>query len=168
QPPKGRCRLLLCCVPLVFCGMPLNGRADLKGELAKFQDRCIELRDQAKKFEGQAVAQKFVARALELHGENHDATATALHELAWFTQQNGDFDCAEKLWWRALAIDENLHGKDSPETCRRLNLLGAFYRERGDFNRAREFLLRALKIREQNLGKNDPLTGYVLYELGVL
>ena len=156
------------CAVLLFCGWPFNTHGELTGELGAFQDQCLVLMKRGNPPEAVSVAEKFVARAIELHGENHDATATAIGWVAYFSQLSADLERSEQLWRRALAIDEKLHGKDALETTSRLNMLAGLYQQKGDFIRAEEFLLRALKIREQHLDKNDPLLANTLWGLGRL
>ncbi len=141
---------------------------ELKGDLGLFEDRCLQLVKESNYFEGMKAAAQFVDRAQQLRGENDDATATAVHFLAFFHQLAGDLESAEKLWQRALTIDEALHGKESLATTRRLNMMGGLYRTKGDFPKARSYLSRALAIRMRELGPDHILTGYVLYELGQL
>ena len=51
----------------------------------------------------------------------HLAVATRVRGAwAYMVQENGDYDKAEQIWLRALAIDERLFGKDTVETTRRL------------------------------------------------
>ncbi len=155
-------------VVFLLCAMSWSARAELTGELKQFEERYLELSRQGKPSESRAAAHELLARALSLRGEDHDDTAAAIHYLAWATQYSDDFPASEKLWYRALAIDEKLHGKDTVQTARRLNMLGRFYREKGDFERAHEFFSRALLIREEHLGKSHVLTGNILYEFGRL
>src|SRR5207247_525697 len=123
-------------VALLCFWLPLKTHGELTGNWEIFDDRCLYLMDHGRLLEGKTVAEEFVANAKEQYGEYHDTTATAMHWLAWFTQYTGDFTGAEKIWWRALAIDEKVHGENTVETARRLNMLGVFYREKGDFKRS--------------------------------
>src|SRR3954468_8113305 len=96
---------------------------EFTGEWQKLHDRCIELFDHGKILEGKEFAEQFLNKAQRELGETNDVTAQAFHWIATFNQYGGHFKEAEKIWYRALEIDEALHGKNSLATTRRLHLL---------------------------------------------
>src|SRR6185436_12882270 len=106
-------------------------------------------------------AERLVGLVVSENGENHTNTADAVHLWAWLVQQNGDYQKAEELWLRALAIDETLFGKDSLETTRRLHLLSTVYIDERDAQRAAPLLERSLRIREKHLGSEHHETAQI-------
>ncbi len=131
-------------------------------------DRCVDLMRRERISEGKDFAAVLVAKADCEVGEQSDRTANAVHWLAFFTQMAGDLRDAERLWHRALSIDETLYGKGSLGTSRRLLMLGGFYRDQGDFEKAQAYLSDALRIRQEKLGPASPEAANALWSLGRL
>jgi len=91
-----------------------------------------------------------------------------LHYWAWLVQHNGDYDKAEQLWLRALAIDRRLFGENAVQTTRRVHLLANLYRDQGEYQKATPLLQKALALREKHFGPAHIETGQILTSLGRL
>ena len=95
-------------------------------------------------------------------------TSTSLSKLASLYKSEGQYDKAELLYKRALAIAELQLGPDHPSTGTRLNNLGSLYNLMGRYSEAEPLLQRALMIAEKQLGPDHPQTGGRLNNLGLL
>src|SRR6266481_5341769 len=100
----------------VFCGIAglivcLSAVASVSDEISNLKERISQLQEQSKWVEAMPLAETLVSTTARVQGEKSAEMADALHRWAWLVQQNGDYDKAEDLWVRALAIDEGLYGK---------------------------------------------------------
>jgi CHAT domain-containing protein/tetratricopeptide (TPR) repeat protein len=157
-----------CAAALIFLAGVLMLPAATPSELALLEAQVIALRDRSKWVEAAPLAAKLVAETAALIGENHADTADALHHWAWLVQHNGDQAKAEKLWKRALAIDENLFGRDTLPTTRRMHLLANLYRDCGNYRESVPLLERAAAIRQKCLGPDHIETAQIVFSLGRL
>jgi Tfp pilus assembly protein PilF len=80
----------------------------------------------------------------------------------------GDLAAAQRLFERALTIDERVYGSDHPEVATDLNNLGTTLMAQGDTDAARSLLKRALLIQERMLGPEHPTTEMVRKNLAAL
>jgi CHAT domain-containing protein/tetratricopeptide (TPR) repeat protein len=140
----------------------------MTNEVARVYEQLMQLRAQSRWVEAMPVAETLVSLTVECSGETSTNTTHAIHLWAWLVQENGDYDKAEELWLRALAIDERLFGKDAPETTRRMHMLGGCYRDQGRYDEAAGLFHRALAIRERFYGPDHSETGQIVKSLGVL
>jgi tetratricopeptide (TPR) repeat protein len=119
-----------------------------------------------------AQARPLFERALAIHetalGPEHPNTATALNNLAFLLQAQGDYTRARPLYERALAILEKALGPDHPETAASLNNLASLLYDQGDLAGARPHYERALAIREKALGPDHPDMAKTLNDLALL
>ena len=67
----------------------------------------------------------------------------------------GEFEVAEKMYLRALAIDEKYFGAEHTEIASLLNSLGLLYYTKGDYSRVEPIYNRALAIWEATVGIDD-------------
>jgi tetratricopeptide (TPR) repeat protein len=95
-------------------------------------------------------------------------TANSLNELASLLHDKGDYDGAEPLYRRALAIREKVLGVQHPSTATSLNNLAALLYYKGDYDGAEPLYRRALAIREKVLGAQHPDTANSLNNLAEL
>ncbi|MBE9006912.1 CHAT domain-containing protein, partial [Fortiea sp. LEGE XX443] len=77
--------------------------------------------------------------------------ANSLNNLAQLYRTQGNYQQAEPLYLRSLAILEKVLGKEHPNVATSLNNLAALYLAKGDITRATDFLRRGLEIEGQNL-----------------
>jgi len=92
----------------------------------------------------------------------------ALDFLASVYYSQQEFDKAEPLYERALALDEKLQGRDSATITTSLDHLAALYRAEGAFDKAEPLLRRELDLEELQQGKSSPVTLGTLSELADL
>ena len=91
-------------------------------------------------------------------GPEHPDTAQTIYNLALLYQNQGQFEEAESLYQRALAIDEKVYGQDHLEVATDLSSLANHYRDQGRYEEAEPLYQRALAIREKTLGPEHPDT----------
>ena len=108
------------------------------------------------------------AREGELLGAQSAQLATSLSALGQIRTQLRDYDAAEPLLVRALAIREALFGLEARELVPSLSALAALYEVRNDYDRADTLLRRALGISEHHLGPSHPEVSVGLNSLAKL
>ncbi|HEY5504960.1 MAG TPA: tetratricopeptide repeat protein, partial [Sedimentisphaerales bacterium] len=79
-----------------------------------------------------------------------------LNDMAVVYYENADYQEAEPMYKRALAIDEASLGKDHPNVATDLNNLAALYKATNRFSKAEPLMKRALAIDEVSFGKDHP------------
>jgi len=95
-------------------------------------------------------------------------TASCLNNLAMLLKDKGDYNGAEPLYRRALAIYEKALGAQHPHTATSLNNLAELLDNKGDYNGAEPLYRRALAITEQVSGAQHPDTAGSLNNLAEL
>ena len=95
-------------------------------------------------------------------------TAQSLNNLAGLYAEQGQYEQAEPLYQRALAIREQQLGPLHPHTATSLNNLAGLYKAQGQYEQAEPLYQRALAIREQQLGPLHPHTAASLNNLALL
>jgi len=68
----------------------------------------------------------------------------------------GQFERAEPLFQKSLAIREKLLGKEHPDTAISYHDLAHFYYNTDDTERASGYIKKAIEIRERVLPENHP------------
>jgi len=86
----------------------------------------------------------------EIETEN---AAMLLHETAYYLYQKSEYDQAEYLYKKSLAIDGKALGKDHLSIAVSLNNLAALYVDQGDYDQAEPLYQRSLTIRKMALGE---------------
>lgn len=79
-----------------------------------------------------------------------------LKHKAQFYEEVGDYDKAEMLLTRAIALKERSLGADHPAMAADLHALAMLNLAMEKHDRAEELLVKALGIRRQQLGANHP------------
>jgi tetratricopeptide (TPR) repeat protein len=79
-----------------------------------------------------------------------------LKTKAQYYEEVGDYDKAEKLLSRAVALKERSLGAEHQALASDLHALGMLNLSLQNHDRAEELLVRALGIRRQHLGANHP------------
>jgi len=92
----------------------------------------------------------------------------ALMDLAASSRLKGDYEEAEPLNRRALAIAEQQLGPTHPDTATILNGLAGLYQAQGKYKQTERLYHRALVIYERALGRNHPQTAESLNNLASL
>jgi len=97
------------------------------------------------------------------HGAD-EQNASALIKQGKALYDKGDYDNAEQLYRRALAISQS----DQQQTAIALNNLASLYRDKGDYDQAYQLYHQALAIFERKLGSQHPNTDHVRNQLNNL
>ena len=125
-------------------------------------------------YEHWARCQQYIAQALNCAVliEQWDMTFSEatqlLNKAGDYLDQSAQYEQAEPLYQRALAIRERVLGPDHPDTADSLNNLAVLYFHRGKYEQAEPLYQRALAIREQVLGPDHPDTANSLNNLAML
>ncbi|GMH32444.1 hypothetical protein BSKO_00278 [Bryopsis sp. KO-2023] len=89
-------------------------------------------------------------------GPNHPDVAESLGNLAILYNQQQDYNKAQPLLERALAIYEKSRGREHPDVAHTLTDLAVLHLEQSRDSIGRPLLERALKIQEKHLGPDHP------------
>lgn len=98
-------------------------------------------------------------------GPEHYNTAKCLDNLAALLDRRDNYDEAEVLLRRALAIWENVVGPDHPDTLVNLHHLSRVLKHKGDVKGAEDLLRRIVASDERFFGVDHPLTSAARDEL---
>lgn len=114
------------------------------------------IRDQRKYKEAANLLNEALAIRERTLGENHQAVAATLNNLAVLYGKRGKFKEAEPLCKRALEIREKVFGHDHPDVAKQLNNLALICQNQGLYDEVEKYYRRALEIYEKKLGPDDP------------
>jgi len=120
---------------------------------------------------GQIVESERLLKAALKEAENlknNELIADGSVNLAKVYQSQQKYDEAEKLYLRAIKIQEQIDGQESLSVSYALSNLGLLYAEQEKYDKAEEILRRALTIREKLLEPNDSNIAITLVNLGKL
>ena len=115
------------------------------------------LRTQGRTADGEAMLQ----RAIEVWEKclpDSRELAVSLGNLATLHKARGEYDEAENVLLRCLAITQRQVGPDHPDLATPLNNLADLYATAGRWDQAEELFLRALRLREQAGHRTSPET----------
>jgi CHAT domain-containing protein/Tfp pilus assembly protein PilF len=101
-------------------------------------------------------------------GPDHTDVAAVLNNLAELYKNAGDYEKAEPLYQRSLAIRERVFGPDHPDVAQSLNNLAGLYDNSGDYKKAEPLYQRSLAIQEKVYGPDHPDVAAVLGNLAGL
>lgn len=126
-------------------------------------------------YEGQgayAQAQPWFEQCLavcrERLGEEHQAMAPSLNNLASLYKSQGKYDQAEPLYVQALELNTRLLREEHQDVAISLNALAELYRSQGRYAEAKSLCQRSLSIREKILGPKHRDTAESLNNLALL
>ena len=88
-------------------------------------------------------------------------TGVLLNKLGYYLDDRAQYEEAEPLFQRAIAIDEKILGPEHPNLATRLNNLALLYQVQGKYEEAEPLCQRALAIYEQKFGSAHPGTGTI-------
>jgi len=111
-------------------------------------------------------AERAVAAFVQIFGEDHETTATAISLLGRTLNDLGNYAKAIEYYERALAIRIRLFGEEHESTATSLNNIGFVYNTIGDYTRAIEYLERSLAIQIKLFGEEHAGTAISLNNLG--
>jgi len=138
----------------------LSQRANLLGELGDVHQDLAEYNEARRCFEERlSVAEQI---------KDEPLLASALNYLARLQLTNGQFNQAEPLMRRALAIDEKSFGPDHPTVAIPLNNLAQLLKATNRLAEAEPLMCRALTIGEKSFGPDHPTVATDLNNLAQL
>jgi hypothetical protein len=115
-----------------------------------------------------AVAERGVQVATKELGANDPAVAGLLDRQASLLQVIAQYEDAEPLYRRALAIDEASYGNDHPDVASDLNNLAQLLQDTNRLAEAEPLMRRALAIDEASYGNDHPKVAIRLNNLAQL
>jgi HlyD family type I secretion membrane fusion protein len=118
--------------------------------------------------EAEAILQRALAMAEEVHGAEHQRVATRLNNMAQVLLKTGRLAEAEPLLRRALAINEKVHGPHHPSIATNLSNLTSLLHATNRSSEAEPLMHRALAINERSNGPNHHSVALGLNNLAVL
>ena len=101
-------------------------------------------------------------------GAENETTITLTHNLGLLFMNNGDYEQAEVMLRKSLAIRERDNGSDHLSTLKSLNVLGLILKQTGSYKEAESLYRRSLKSRQKLLGDEHPSTITSMINLGAL
>jgi tetratricopeptide (TPR) repeat protein len=129
--------------------------------------------DQRKDDEEKANLSETLKSRTETLGEEHWDTLETMHDLAYLLKCRGEYDEAERLLQKAVAILERKIGKDDPETIHSMGCLAVVLSEHAKYGEAETIHRQILESKERVLGKEHPQTlryreklAWILYNQG--
>lgn len=132
-----------------------------KGELEKARQlevQATQMGTQGKCREAIPVAEEALAIRRRVHGEEHEDTATSLHNLAYLYDDMGEFSEAMTLYQQSLAIRRRVLGEEHPDTAITLNNLALVFGALSVYGNAEHLLLQSLAIKRKMLGNSHEST----------
>jgi esterase/lipase superfamily enzyme/Tfp pilus assembly protein PilF len=132
--------------------IPLLGSCALAQGAEGFEElesRLAQLFRSAQYSDAMPVAQEYVARARERHGEMHPVYATAISWLARVHRDQGRYAEALPYFEQALAIDEKALGPEHPNVGRDLNNIALLFTKTARYAEAEPLYRRAIDIAEK-------------------
>jgi tetratricopeptide (TPR) repeat protein len=115
-----------------------------------------------------AVAERGVQEAANELGASDPGITGLLDRQASLLQVIAQYEAAELLFRRALAIDEASHGIDHPDVARDLNNLARLLQDTNRLAEAEPLMRRALAIDEASYGNDHPKVARDLNNLALL
>ena len=137
-------------------------------EIEKLDAEAKNLYRAGKYDQGIVLARQAVEQSEKIFGPEHTLLATRLNLLANFHRAKAEFQKAETLYQRALAIQEKSFGPAHPDVATSLHNLGLVYQATGDFQKAESHYQQALAIQEKSLGTEHLDVSITLNNLGNL
>ncbi len=83
-------------------------------------------------------------------------TGRLLNNLGYYLDDRAQYEEAEPLYQRAIAIDEKTLGPEHPDLATKLNNLANLYQHQGKYEEAESLYQRAIAIGEKILGPEHP------------
>ena len=104
-----------------------------------------------------------LAPVIEKYGFDFPEATRLLNQAGCYFSDRGQYEEAEPLYERALAIREKALGAEHPDVANSLNNLASLYNNQRKYEKAEPLLVRALAIREKALGAEHPDVANSLY-----
>ncbi len=146
---------LIFCLPLCLAAQIPDSMTVAK-EVDSLLTSATDLRKAKKYKEALPLAQRAADISKQKWGEHNARYATSLYRLAIIYYFLEDFDEAEKLYKKTIAIRAVVLGKNHPDYVTALNGLGYLYWVSGYYAMSIPPYLEAKKIRKENLANDHP------------
>lgn len=117
--------------------------------------------------EAHSAFERALKIALHHHGEVHPTMSGITNHLGWLLSERGEFDQAEALLKRSLAISARLHGEDDERYAHSLVSYGNFESDRGQPKAAIEAYRQAYEIYMLRLGPDHLYTSFPLHNMSL-
>lgn len=107
-------------------------------------------------------------KAIELSdigSQNEGRLSYIYNQMGAFFEMNGQYNGAESLYWKSLAIAERLWGDTDPNTSVIVANIADIQRIKGNYGEAVKLLRRALSMTERIFGPEQPETALCLTSL---
>jgi tetratricopeptide (TPR) repeat protein len=148
--------------------IPAAAADDPLGEATTLNHQAVELYNQGRYPEAEALEKRALAMREGVLGPDHADVANSLHNLVVTYWMQGRFSEAEPLCKRAVAILEKAAGPYSPDLAAELDELGTIYAAQGRFSDAEPLVRRSLEIREKALAPGSVETAKSMMLFGVI
>jgi CHAT domain-containing protein len=136
-------------------------------EYKRLSTQISQLYEQGQYVKAIPLSERLLTLLKSVIGSEHPLVATSLINLANLYYKQGQYEKAELLYQRSLAILEAL-GKDYPDVATSLNNLALLYDSQGQYEKAEPLYQRSLAILEKALGKDHPDVATSLNNLALL
>ena len=117
--------------------------------------------------EAEAMREKAMEMAMEIHGSDHPATLTAMHYLALTYSTRGRYEKAMELLLRVVPSRTEVLGEDHSDTLQSTSNLAWIYGIQGRYKEAEELQIRVLNVRMKVLGTQHRDTATSLNNLAM-
>ncbi len=128
----------------------------------------VVYRDLSEYAHAEAMLREALALQKKLHGNEHPAVASSLHNLAEVFRLQGKYPEAEAGFREALALRRKLYGHEHPTVAASLQGLGEVLRREGKYAEAEAALREALAMRQKLFGNDNLEVARSLTGLGIL
>ena len=144
-------------------------KRDLKEEGLKVLIKCLNLFTISGWYMiGVQIGELVVRYSKNVLGSENTTTITIIHNLGLLFMHKGDYEQAEVMLRKSLAVRERDYGSDDYGTLKSLNVLGLILKKRGNYKESETLFRRSLQTREKLLGNDHPSTIIAMNNLGTL
>ena len=147
---------------------PLSALAKADEDVAALDKQVAQLYNQGKYAEAIPLAEQYAAAAKARYGEIAPDYATALVWQGLLLKATNRLSEAERLYRRALAIDEKSLGPDHPNLGGDVSNLSALLQATNRLSEAEPLMRRVIAIEEKSLGLDHPYVAAALNNLALL
>lgn len=111
---------------------------------------------------------QMLASLIDEHGFEFPEAAWTMHQAGKYLKDRAQYDEAEPLLRRALAIREKALGAEHPDVAQSLRHLASLYKYLGKYGNSELLFQRALTIHEKVFGEEHPRVANSLNDIAVL
>lgn len=156
--------VILVALLIAFASAPAAAQADLQA----IDRRMTQFVAKGNYAAALVEAKKLEAAIKARYGTDHENYAAALNNLAFLHATLGQYDEAEELFKRALALREKNAGPNDLQVAKTLDTLSQMYVNQSRLGEAEPLMRRALAIAEKTLPGTDPYVSKLVNDLAVV